>query len=69
MERVDIAVRCMVVNFDWKRVRVKMDLVAPWIAMGALKCSETSMMRVAEASKGQLDTTPTLSRAIVRAKR
>jgi hypothetical protein len=43
--RVDIAVRCMVV------VRVKMDLVAPRIVMGALKCSETSMMQVLEALK------------------
>jgi hypothetical protein len=56
VERVDIAVRCMEVNSDWKRVRVETDLVAPQITMGALK--EPSMMRVAEASKGQLNTTP-----------
>ncbi len=50
----------MVVNSDWKRVRVAMDLVAPWIAMGALKCSELSMMRVTEVSKGRFNTTPSL---------
>ncbi len=60
MGRVDIAVRCMVVNSSWKRVRVKTDLVAPQIAMGTLKCSEMSMMQVAEASKVQLNTTPSL---------
>ncbi len=57
MERVDIAVRFMVVNSDWKRVRDKMDLVAPRIAMGAFKCSEMSMMQVSEASKVQLSMT------------
>jgi hypothetical protein len=58
--RVDIAVQCMVVNSDWKRVRVETDLVAPWIAMGALKCSEPSMMRMMEVSKGRFNTTPSL---------
>jgi hypothetical protein len=67
--RVDIAVQCMVVNSNWKRVRVKMDLVAPWIAMGALKCSELSMMRVMEVSKGHLTQHKALSEAIVREKR
>jgi hypothetical protein len=50
----------MVVNNDRKRVRVKMDLVAKRIAMGALKCSELSMMRVTEVSKGRFNTTPSL---------
>ncbi len=50
--RVDIAVQCMVVNTDRKRVKVKTDLDAPLIAMGALKCSKTSMMQVTEVSKG-----------------
>jgi hypothetical protein len=50
----------MVDNTYWKRVRVEMDLVAPQIAMGALKCSKMSMMRVVEASKVQLNTTPSL---------
>ncbi len=52
MGRVDIAIGCMVAHSNWKRVRVEMDLVAAPIAMGALKCSETSMMRVTEVSKG-----------------
>jgi hypothetical protein len=50
----------MVVISDWKRVRVKMDLVAPQISMGALKCSELSMMWVMEVSKGQFNMTPSL---------
>jgi hypothetical protein len=58
--RVDIAVRCMVVNINCERVRVEMDLVAPWITMGALKCSKTNMMRAVEASKVPLNTTPSL---------
>jgi hypothetical protein len=58
--RVDIAVRCIVVNSNWKRVRVETDLVAVWIAMGALKCSEPGMMLVAKASMGQLNMTPNL---------
>jgi hypothetical protein len=49
---VDHAVRCVVVNSNWKRVRVKMDLVPSWFAMGALKGSEMSMIWVAEAAKG-----------------
>jgi hypothetical protein len=60
VERVDVAVRCMVVNTNRKRVRVKVDLVAPLIAMGALKCSEPSMMQVTEVSKGRFNTTPSL---------
>jgi hypothetical protein len=65
-----MAVRCMVVNTNWKRVRVETDLVAPQIATGALKCSGTSIMRVAEASKVHNSTQcPALSEAIVRAKR
>ena len=50
----------MVVDSDWKRVRVEMDLVAPLIAMGALKCSEPSMMQVTKVSKGRFNTTPSL---------
>ncbi len=50
----------MVVNTNRKRVRVKTDLVAPRIAMGALKCSELSMMQVTEVSKGRFNTTPSL---------
>ncbi len=50
----------MVDNTDRKRVRVKTDLVAPWIAMGSLKCSEPSMMQVMEVSKGRFNTTPSL---------
>ncbi len=50
----------MVVNTNRIRVRVKTDLVAPQIAMGALKCSEPSMMRVTEVSKERLNTTPSL---------
>jgi hypothetical protein len=50
----------MVVNTDKKRVRVKTDLVAPRIAMSALKCSELSMMRVMEVSKGRFNMTPSL---------
>ncbi len=50
----------MVVHSDWKRVRVKTDLVTPMIAMGALKCSEPSMMRVTEVSKGRFNTTLSL---------
>jgi hypothetical protein len=57
---VDVAVKCMVVNSDWKRVRVKMDLVASQIAMGALKCSEPSMMQVTEVSQGRFNMTPSL---------
>jgi hypothetical protein len=55
VERVDHAVRWVVVNSDWKRVRVKTDVFAVWVALGSLKGSEPSMMRVAEASKRQLD--------------
>jgi hypothetical protein len=58
--RVDISVQCMVVNSDWKIVRVEMDLDASQIAMGALKCSELSMMWMTEVSKGQFTTTPRL---------
>jgi hypothetical protein len=50
----------MVVDSDWKRVRVKTDLVAPWVALGALEGSEPCMMQVAEASKGRLATTTNL---------
>ncbi len=50
----------MVVNTDRKRVRVITDLVAPRIAMGALKCSEPSMMLVIEVSKGRFNTIPSL---------
>jgi hypothetical protein len=50
----------MVVNTNRKRVRVKTDLVAPWIAMGTLKCSEPSMMQVMEVLKGRFNTTPSL---------
>ncbi len=50
MGRVDHAVRCMGVDSDWKRVRVKAVLFALWVATGALKCSEPSMIWVAEAS-------------------
>jgi hypothetical protein len=50
----------MVVNTDRKRVRVKVDLVAPLIAMGVLKGSEPSMMRVTEVLKGRFNTTPSL---------
>jgi hypothetical protein len=34
---VDHAVRCIVVDSDWKRVGVETILVAPRVAMGALK--------------------------------
>ncbi len=69
MGRADHAVRCVVVDSNWKRVRVETDLAAaPWVAMGALS-SELSMMPVAEAPKGQLDATTNLEGAIVRAKR
>ncbi len=37
-----------------------MDLVPPWVAMGALNGSEPSMMRVAEALKGRIDMTTNL---------
>jgi hypothetical protein len=50
----------MVVNTNRKRVRVDTDLVAPQIAMGALKCSEPSMMQVMEVLKGRFNTTPSL---------
>jgi hypothetical protein len=50
----------MVVHSDWKRVRVEMDLAAPRIAMGALKCSEPSIMWVMEVLKGRFNTTPSL---------
>jgi hypothetical protein len=50
----------MVVNTDWKKARVKTDLVALQIAMGALKCSEPSMMQVMEVSMGRFNTTPSL---------
>ncbi len=50
----------MVVNTNRKRVRVKKDLVAPWITMGALKCSEPSMMQVTEVLKGRFNMTPSL---------
>jgi hypothetical protein len=59
----------MVVNTDRKRVRVKTDLVAPRIAMSALKCSELGMMQVTEVSKEDSTQHPALSEAIVRAKR
>jgi hypothetical protein len=54
--RVDHAVRCVVVDSNWKRVRVKTDLVAPWVDLGSLKGSEPSMMWM-EASKERLDAT------------
>jgi hypothetical protein len=50
----------MVVNTDRKRVRVKMDLFAQWTAMGALKCSEPSMMRVMDVSNERFNMTPSL---------
>jgi hypothetical protein len=67
--RVDITVRCMVVHSSWKRVRVKMDLVAPRIAMGALKCSETSMMRVTDVLKRPFNMTPSLEWGYCQGKR
>jgi hypothetical protein len=50
----------MVVNTNRKRVRVKTNFVASRISMGALKCSEPSMMQVAEVSKGKFNTKPSL---------
>jgi hypothetical protein len=60
--RISHAVRCVVFDSDWKRVKINTDLVTPWalVALGALKGSEPSMMGVAGASKGQLDATTNL---------
>ena len=69
MGKVDHALRCVVVDSNWKRARFKTDFVAPWVASGALKGSEPSMMRVTEAQRDDLTRQPTLREAIVRAKR
>jgi hypothetical protein len=50
----------MVVHSNWKGVKVETDLFASRIAMGALKCSEPSMIQVMEVSKGRFNMTPSL---------